>query len=75
MASDINFHSPVPNQGRRSNSMNVPIVEEEALVARDLEPIVEDTGHHVLGQATTIAQALPYAPRVKIGLVDMSFSE
>ena len=39
-------------------SMKVPIVEDEMLLAMDMEAMVEDSGHHVLTEAASIEEML-----------------
>jgi len=55
--------------------MNVLIVEDEGLIALELERITTETGHRALGPASTIEQALAFAPRADVALVDVGLSD
>ncbi|MBB5574940.1 MULTISPECIES: response regulator [Rhizobium] len=55
--------------------MNVLIVEDEGLVALQLKKIAADAGFSVLGPASGVEQALAYARRAEIALVDVGLSE
>jgi DNA-binding response OmpR family regulator len=55
--------------------MNVLIVEDEALIAQQLKRIASDAGFSTLGPASTIEQALAYAARADIALVDVRLSD
>jgi DNA-binding response OmpR family regulator len=55
--------------------MNVLIVEDEGLVALQLKKIAADAGFSVLGPASGVEQALAYARRADIALVDVGLSE
>lgn len=48
---------------------DVLIIEDEPLIAMDLESLVEDTGHRVLGVARTHGEALDAVKRHRPGLV------
>jgi len=48
---------------------NVLIIEDEPLIAMDLEAIMEDLGHNVIGNARTHAEALEIAEGQNIGLI------
>ena len=51
------------------DSANVLILEDEALIALDLESSVEKLGHRVIGVTRTRNQALEIAQRERSGLV------
>jgi DNA-binding response OmpR family regulator len=51
--------------------MRVLIVEDEFLIASLLEAVVQESGHQTLGPVSTVEQALAYAPRADIALVDL----
>lgn len=53
--------------------MDVLIVEDEMLLAMDLEAIVEDTGHHVIAEAASLeeVEALPSDISPKLAFVDI----
>lgn len=55
--------------------MHVLIVEDEFLIASLLEAIVEEQGHERLGPVSTVEQALAYAPRADIALVDLGLAD
>lgn len=55
--------------------MRVLIVEDEFLVAQLLEGVVQDHGHEAIGPVSTVEQALAYAPRADIALVDLSLAD
>lgn len=48
---------------------NVLIIEDEPLIAMDLEAIMEEVGHHVVGIARTHAEAIEIARDKDIGLI------
>ncbi len=50
------------------------IVEDEALIAPELERIIVEAGHDVIGSFSTVEQALAYAKRVEVAFVDLSLS-
>jgi DNA-binding response OmpR family regulator len=51
--------------------MNVLVVEDEGLVALELKDIAINAGLSVLGPASGVEQALAYARRADIALVDL----
>ncbi len=53
----------------------VLIVEDEFLVALDLESTVRDTGLEVVGVATDRKQALALAPQADIAFVDVNLAD
>jgi len=55
--------------------MNVLIVEDEGFIALELERIATETGHRSLGPASTIEQALAFAPRADVALVDVGLAD
>ena len=55
--------------------MKVMIVEDENFIAMELERIAQDAGHQTVGPVSTIEQALAYAPKSDIALVDLSLSD
>ncbi|MET3857731.1 MULTISPECIES: response regulator [unclassified Rhizobium] len=55
--------------------MNVLIVEDEGFIALELERITTESGHRALGPAATIEQALAFAPRADVALVDVGLSD
>jgi len=57
--------------------LRVLIVEDEALLAMELEGLVEDAGHHVVGCAASSRQALELVDTVEADLafVDMNLGD
>lgn len=55
--------------------MRVLVVEDEPIIALELERIVEDAGYVPLGPASTLEQALAHAPRADIALVDFGLAD
>lgn len=55
--------------------MRVLIIEDEFLIAQLLESVVQDDGHETIGPVSTVEQALAYAPRADIALVDLNLSD
>ena len=55
--------------------MRILIVEDEFLIAQLLESVVQDHGYETIGPVSTVEQALAYAPRADIALVDLNFSD
>lgn len=51
--------------------MNIMIVEDQLLVALDLERIVEEAGHDVVAIVATVDQALAYAAKADAAFVDI----
>lgn len=60
-----------------ANRLSVLIVEDEALLSMDLEQIVLDAGHHVVGIAATAKQAirLAQAHEPRLALVDLQLAD
>ena len=57
--------------------LQVLIVEDEALLAMDIEAMVEDCGHRILAEAATLAEvrSLPLTPSPDIAFVDMHLAQ
>ncbi len=55
--------------------MKVLIVEDELLIAAELDRIVELAGHEIIGIAATIDQALAHAARADVALVDLRLAD
>jgi len=55
--------------------MRVLIVEDEAIIAMELERIVKESGHTAVGPVATVEQALAHAPRVDAALVDLGLAD
>ena len=56
-----------------SNALGVMIVEDEMLLAMDIEAMVEDSGHRVLAEAASLedVEALPDSLRPQLAFVDL----
>lgn len=56
-----------------AKTMDVLIVEDEMLLAMDMEAMVEDSGHHVVAEAASLAdvQALPDDLAPQLAFVDL----
>lgn len=56
-----------------TNKMEVLIVEDEILLAMDIEAMVEDSGHHVLAEAASLqdVEALPSNLNPQLAFVDI----
>ncbi|NLS17800.1 response regulator [Rhizobium sp. P40RR-XXII] len=55
--------------------MKVMIVEDEALVALELERIAVEAGHEIVGPFATVEQALAYASKAQVALVDLGLAD
>ncbi len=55
--------------------MRVLIVEDEPVIAMELERVVKEEGHQAVGPAATMEQAPAHAPRVDVALVDLGLSD
>lgn len=64
------------NQNRESSGLDVLIVEDEALVAMDLEFMLEEAGHIPIGHADDLASALAAVDkrRPDLALVDIQLA-
>jgi DNA-binding LytR/AlgR family response regulator len=60
-----------------SPMLKVLIVEDEALLAMDIESMVEDAGHSVVGEAASVREVtqLPADIRPTLALVDIQLDE
>ena len=57
--------------------LNILIVEDEALLAMDIEAMIEDSGHVVFAEASTLAgvRALANSPSPDIAFVDIHLAD
>ncbi len=55
--------------------MRVLIVEDELLVAVELDRIVEGAGHDIVGVVASVEQALAHAARAEVALVDLRLAD
>ncbi|MEK1893314.1 MAG: response regulator [Rhizobium sp.] len=71
MASDVETKRPTYGDARQS----VLIVEDEFLIALDLESTIKEMGLEVTGVARDKEQALTLAPLADIALVDVNLAD
>lgn len=55
--------------------MKVLIVEDELLIAVELDRIVDGAGHEVVGMVASVDQALAYAAKAEVALVDLRLAD
>jgi len=55
--------------------MNILIAEDDGIIALELERIVRDAGHNVIGPVSTLEQALAYAMKADAALIDLGLSD
>ncbi|MGY5790283.1 response regulator len=55
--------------------MNIMIVEDDYVIAKDLQSIAEAAGHRSVGPLQTMEQALAYAATADIALVDLKLAD
>jgi DNA-binding LytR/AlgR family response regulator len=60
-----------------TNAMQVLIIEDEMLLAMDIEAMVEDSGHYVLAGAASLkdVEALPDGIRPQLAFVDLHLAD
>lgn len=60
-----------------TRTMEVLIVEDEMLLAMDIEAMVEDSGHHVLAEAASLqdVEALPADLNPQLAFVDIHLAQ
>lgn len=60
-----------------TNAMEVLIVEDEMLLAMDIEAMVEDSGHHVVAEAASLRDvaALPDDLNPQLAFVDLHLAD
>lgn len=60
-----------------TRTMDVLIVEDEMLLAMDIEAMVEDSGHHVLAEAASLqeVEALPADLNPQLAFVDIHLAQ
>lgn len=60
-----------------TSAMEVLIIEDEMLLAMDIEAMVEDSGHHVLAEAACLkdVEALPANIRPQLAFVDLHLAD
>ena len=56
--------------------LNILVVEDEPLIAMDMEMMVEDAGHHVIGEATSLYDAQKWNDDLdpRLALVDVQLA-
>lgn len=55
--------------------MKVLIVEDELLIAVELDRIVDGAGHEIVGVVASVDQALAYAANADVALVDLRLAD
>lgn len=60
---------PEPTNSNRTGSVSVLVVEDDLLIALDLQIMLEDAGHRVLGPVGTVEKALSLLERVQPDVV------
>lgn len=60
---------PDPINSNQTGSVSVLVVEDEMLIALDLQIMLEGAGHHVLGPVGTVEKALSLLKRVQPDVV------
>lgn len=60
-----------------NKTMKVLIVEDEVLLAMDIEAMVKDCGHEVMAEAASLREvaALPIEPQPQLAFVDIQLAE
>jgi CheY-like chemotaxis protein len=61
--------TPGPRPKRQRRALDVLVVEDESIIAKDLELIVSDLGHRVVGPARTHEEALSLALKARPAVV------
>lgn len=58
-----------PRMKRQRRALDVLVIEDEAIIAKDLELIVSDLGHRVIGPARTQQEAIELAVKTRPAVV------
>lgn len=61
--------TPNPRMKRRRRALDVLVIEDESIIAKDIELIVSDLGHRVIGPARTHEEALSLALKARPAVV------
>jgi DNA-binding LytR/AlgR family response regulator len=61
--------APHPRGKRQRRALDVLVVEDESIIAKDIELIVNDLGHRVIGPARTHEEALSLALKARPAVV------
>lgn len=61
--------APGPRPKRQRRALDVLVVEDESIIAKDIELIVSDLGHRVVGPARTHEEALSLALKARPAVV------
>jgi DNA-binding LytR/AlgR family response regulator len=61
--------APGPRPKRQRRALDVLVIEDESIIARDIELIVRDLGHRVVGPASTHEEALSLALKARPAVV------
>lgn len=70
-AEEVQAHepAPAPRPKRQRRALDVLVVEDESIIARDIELIVSDLGHRVVGPARTHEEALSLALKARPAVI------
>ena len=73
----MNGNVQAPGAAPAPTSLNVLLVEDDALIAMDIQMSVEDAGHVVVATATTADEAVAAADRVcpDVALMDLRLAD
>ncbi|KAF2989623.1 putative transcriptional regulatory protein pdtaR [Methylocystis sp. MJC1] len=61
--------APRPRMKRQQRALDVLVVEDESIIAKDIELIISDLGHRVIGPARTQEEALSLALKARPAVV------
>jgi DNA-binding LytR/AlgR family response regulator len=61
--------APGPRPKRQRRALDVLVIEDESIIAKDIELIVSDLGHRVVGPASTHEEALSLALKARPAVV------
>jgi DNA-binding LytR/AlgR family response regulator len=61
--------TPGPRPKRQRRALDVLVIEDESIIAKDIELIVSDLGHRVVGPARTHEEALSLALKARPAVV------
>lgn len=61
--------APHPRMKRRQRALDVLVIEDESIIAKDIEFIINDLGHRVIGPARTQEEALSLALKSRPAVV------
>jgi DNA-binding LytR/AlgR family response regulator len=61
--------TPRPRPKRQQRALDILVVEDESIIAKDIELIVNDLGHRVIGPARTHEEALSLALKARPAVI------